>query len=217
MRFATNTWFRACRTPLGPRVCAAFLAALLTALPGTLPVGTGASTAEAQSTRQVSGLEQELGLAKRMLRSGQTEAAMEKLEGLMAEHPEDLRILRLYAGELRAQDRLAEAVPLYREAIEGSEEAGPLMQELEAMLRELRRDEEAFDVCLEYQERFGERGRWVQRELESLLLTQRLGDAAVTKIEKALESRDAESPLHRLRLSALYFAGRKEESLAAAR
>ena len=201
----------------GPWGRAPLAAGLLAISIGWLPVGPFATPAGAQSTRQISGLEQELAVAKRMLRAGQTEAAMGKLEKLTAEHPNDLRVLRLYATELRVEDRLSEAVPLYRRALEGSDDPGPLLQELEGILRELRRDGEAFDTCLEYQERFGERGRWVQRELESLLLTQRLGEVAVEKIEKALRTRDEDSPLHRLRLSALYFAGRKEDALAAAR
>lgn len=171
----------------------------------------------AQSTRPASGLDQELAVTKRMLRAGQVEAALAKLAKLVEEHPTDMRVVRLYAGELRNEGRLVEVIPIYRRAAAGGgEEAGPILQELEGVLRELQRDAEAFDLCLQYQEKFGERGRWVQRELESLLLTGRLGNEAVEKIDAALRGRDAESPLHRLRFSALYFAGRKEEALSAA-
>ncbi|MCB9462253.1 MAG: tetratricopeptide repeat protein [Candidatus Eisenbacteria bacterium] len=176
----------------------------------------GPTTVYAQSDRAaVKQLEQEIAVAKRMLRSGQSSAALEKLRTLLDANPTDVRLLRLYSAQLRTEERLEEAIPYYQKAVKSSEDAGPILQELEGIYRELRKDEEAFDACLEYQARFGERGRWVQRELESLILTGRLGDTAVEKIDEALKDRDAESPLHRLRLSALYFAGRKEEALQA--
>ncbi|MEZ4650797.1 MAG: tetratricopeptide repeat protein [Candidatus Eisenbacteria bacterium] len=187
-----------------------------TELPGldatNLPLGV--STSYAQTDRAAAKkLDQEIAVAKRMLRSGQSSAGLEKIRTLLDEYPADVRLLRLYSAQLRTEDRLEESIPYYRKAVDAADEGGPILQELEGILRELRRDEEAFDACLAYQERYGERGRWVQRELESLLLTGRLGDVAVKKIDEALKGRDAESPLHRLRLTALYFAGRKEEAL----
>lgn len=200
----------------GASLAGALFLAAVGLVAGLGPGVEWSSPVQAQSTRQLSGLEQELALAKRLLRSGQTVAAMEKLRALNEAHPADTRVLQIYAAQLRKEERLADAIPLYRRAVEESSEPGPILQELEGIYRELRRDAEAFEVALEYQDRFGERGRWVQRELESLILTGRLGEAAVAKIDKALAGRGDDSPLHRLRLTALYFAGRKEEAQAAA-
>ncbi len=180
----------------------------------------GAADADAQA-RKVSEVEREvnstISKSKLLVRDGKTEAGLSLLEELNKKYPGDVRVLQVYSQLLRREGRLEEAVPLYRRAMENSPEPGVLFQELEGIHRELRQDVEALELCLEYQERFGERGRWVSREIESLILTGRLGDTAVEKIEKALKSREKNSSLYRLRLSALYFAGRSDDALEAAR
>jgi len=187
---------------------AAVLGALL------LPEAKAESKLEAKTKLEQA--QRDMKVAERMIRTGQIDDGMEKMRSLVESFPKVPRFLQQYSSQLRRQDRLDEAIALYEERIKEKDVETFLMQELEGMYRESSRLEDAFDLCLVYEARSNQRGHWVVKEIESILRTRELGVESVKKIEKVLEKRPANSRLHRVRLTALYFAGEGEQALVEA-
>lgn len=154
-----------------------------------------------------------LGEARSLLRAGRLEEGLERLRVLTDEHPDNLKVIEIYGSGLRAAGRTDDAIQLYRAAIDRLDDDAALLVELERAYREAGELDQALGVCLEYQQSYGKRGRWVADELESLIRSDRLGPRAVGMIQKALDRRPDDADLRRLLITAYFYTGDPERAL----
>ena len=158
--------------------------------------------------------------AQSLLQRGQFEEALGRLEPFRGTKVADRAFVSILGTCLRKLGRFEEACSLYREGAEAFEREGkspaPMLIELERALREKRQPDRAFEVCLEIHRLGGDLGSWIRDEMESLILADDLGERALPLLEKEIASRPEANDLKSLRVSALFFLGRYEESLSAA-
>lgn len=183
----------------------------LTILACALLVATPIEAREPRPTKDAI----ELGLTevRSLIRIGRIEDALTKLGALHQANPNHPKVVLEYGRRLSELGRLQEAIALYRTSLASIEEAGPILIDLERLYREAGDWDQALAVCLEYQTRLGDRGQWVENEVESLIRSDRLGKEAVEQIGAALRSDPKEPGLGRLWILALFHAGQSERAL----
>lgn len=157
----------------------------------------------------------EAGLAevRGMLRLNQIEPAMVKLRALQEAHPENARVLLFLGSRLAELGKLDEAMQLYLTNLPKVPEPGPVYVDLERLYRQAGDWDRALEVCLEYQTKLGDRGHWVENEIESLIRADKLGRAAIEKLEPAVRARPEDTNLQRVWVLALFSSGQTTRAL----
>ncbi len=151
--------------------------------------------------------------ARGLLRIGRKDEGLQKLRELRTAYPTDTRVLLYLGKQLFENGQTEEAIGLYRSNLDTVQEAGPILIDLERIYRESKRWPEAVETCLEYQNRLGDRGGWVENELESLIRSDRLGEETIRAIEKGAERHPDDPGLSRLFVLALFYNGESTKAL----
>lgn len=155
--------------------------------------------------------------AQILIRAGKFSDALNRLQSIPTDSKGDLEIAILRGTCLRRLGRGKDAAELYRtEAdalISRSEDATPMLVELERVYREEKVPEKAFDVCLEIHRNGKSRAAWVLDEMESLIKADSLGERAIPALRREIERRPQASDLGNLLAGALLFLGRTDEAL----
>jgi tetratricopeptide (TPR) repeat protein len=158
--------------------------------------------------------------AQSLLRLGKYDQALTVL-GMIKEPDAGPHIVGLKGTCLRKLGRTDQAIDLYRHEAEArvarGEDAMAMWVELERALREGKRLEEAFELCLEVRRSGGAESGWVRDEMESLIQADGLGERALAPLRREIENRPQDGDLRDLLIQALFFVGRMEESLIEAR
>ena len=166
--------------------------------------------------REAAKVQEALKDARNLMRLGSVQKALDRLARQNEETPGNTSVIQMYGQALQRAGQREEALELYRGALETADDPHQLYVELQRMHRQAGELHEAFDVCLRYHARYGDRGRWVANEMESLIRSDKLGIEAVEMIEAALKDRPDDDALRDLHVTALFYNGQTEEALETA-
>ncbi|MCA9727628.1 MAG: tetratricopeptide repeat protein [Candidatus Eisenbacteria bacterium] len=151
--------------------------------------------------------------AETSIRNGQVDEGLAQFEALFQANKDNPKVAQLYARQLARQDRLPRALEVYEEAIEHTQRSSILVQELERLYRELGRDADAMNLCLDYLADHPEDSRWAASELESLIRTASLAETGLARLAEIQRSHPEHPGLADLYLNSLFFAGKSPEAL----
>jgi len=146
--------------------------------------------------------------AEMELRQGNVEEGLSLFEKVFQENKGSAKVAQLYGRHLLEHDRVARAVEVYQQAIRETDGSAILVQELERIYRQLDRDKDALDLCLDHLEKHPDDTRWVAGELESLIRMEELADEGLSRLGKIQRAHPDEVALADLYLESLFFAGR---------
>lgn len=165
------------------------------------------------AAQEAAALEAQLKEARGLLRLGQLQEAIDLLARTHESAKTSTAVIQMYGQALQMAGRRDDALALYRASLADADNPTQLYVEVERIHREAGELSDAFAICLEYHARFGDRGRWVANEMESLIRSDKMGLAAVEMIEAALKERPEDDDLHDLHVTALFFSGQSERAL----
>jgi tetratricopeptide (TPR) repeat protein len=172
-----------------------------------LACALGVGDAAAQSPKR-SPLDLAIREAESELRQGNVEAGLALFDELFQENRQSAKVAQLYGRHLLEHDRLARAVEVFEESIRETDGSSILVQELERIYRQLDRDQDALDLCLDHLEKHPDDSRWVAGELESLIRMEELADGGLARLAKIQRAHPDDVALADLYLESLFFAGR---------
>ncbi|MBK8231116.1 MAG: tetratricopeptide repeat protein [Candidatus Eisenbacteria bacterium] len=189
------------------------LAAALLALALPLAVTSGGVALARDPLESTDPIDRGMAEAKGLIRLGRMDEALTKLRALREANPTNTRVTLYLGKQLAESGKPDEAIQLYRESRERVEDVGPILVDQARIHREQKQWTEAVETCLEYQTRLGDRGSWVENELESLIRSDRLGEEALGSIERAAAAHPEDRGLARLFVLALFYNGQGEKAL----
>lgn len=167
---------------------------------------SAADPAGAQSPKR-SPLDLAIREAEAELRQGNVEAGLTLFDQLYESNKGNAKVAQLYGRHLLEQDRTPRAIEVFQQSIGETDGSSILVQELERIYRQLDRNQEALDLCLDYLEKHPDDSRWVSGELESLVRMPELADAGLARLSKIQRSHPDDDGLADLYLESLFFAG----------
>ncbi len=164
-------------------------------------------------SRPADPLETKLAEARGLIRLGKQDEAIAKLRPLYQQYPSEWRVVQLLGWALAAKEDRAGAIALYLEAAGRVPEPMMPLVEAERLSREGDDWTQALQLCLDIRERFPDAQAWVSDELESLIRTDRIGEAAMQALEDAVRKHPGDRTLQELAIQGLLFHGRTDRAV----